>query len=946
MIKVGESYQLKNGSTVIVKKLIKDYESKREFALTIIDNEEYVYDLERLNINLDMKQVSKNKRSVDEKIGLYRSYFRGNNNVVATSFKTNEVKMVYFPWCHIRKRLPCPKVNKPKFKCSMCKVSSFQKFTDEIIFHHLRGYNNYNKEVMYGLYPIFDNDKTYLLVFDFDKKNWKNETITVVNIIKQLELDYLIEISQSGNGAHIWLFFENKILAKKARTLGNIILMQAMKDYPELSFESFDRMFPSQNSISNDGLGNLIALPLQGNRVVKGFNRFVNDDLTLINDVWKAIENTTKILETSVDKIVNKYSKDYQVDYFKAEHNLVKKHTLFEEEYIESEKSIEIYVGSEISINLNELTKEEIVKLKFLASFQNMAYYKARNQRRSTKGIPKVITLCNIDNSFIRLPRGLLNKVTTLFPNSKVIDKQVKGHEIEVEFLGDLYDNQKHALDSLSKYNEGLLCAGTGFGKTVVASKLIADKKVSTLILVNNKNLAHQWKSQLESFINLKNEPFLEYTPKGRLKKKDKIGLMYGGKISQSKNIDIALFQSLTTIDDLEVLLNDYGMVIVDEAHHVAAKTFEDVLSKIKSKYVYGLTATPKREDGLENIIYLRMGPIRHVVEKEVPNHIAQKLFLRFTSLGEHISNIQDNFIHDNNEMIVNSKDRNKLIINDIKEAINENRHIIVLSRYVEHIKVLKEFFDTEIGSAKTYILNSHMKTTELKLEMESLQKEGKPFVLFTTGSYAGEGFDLPALDTLMLVMPIKAKSSIQQYLGRLLRNLNDKEELRVYDYVDYAIPMFYKMYLKRLRTYKKLGYSFEESIDSELYKSSIVEGDYHSILNKDLIRANEFVMMIPFLSHNEIDKLIKIGLNSKAEKVISITQKSANIMKDRLSELEKCGFKVMINQQVNQNIVIIDKRLVWTIPISNNEENVSQMSLRIYSNEIADRLLRYVNTN
>lgn len=944
LIKVGETYQLKDGSSVVVKKVIADYQSNRLFALVTKENDEYVYELESLSKNIKIESMPISKKSVEEKISLYRSYFRGNHDIVATSFKTNEGKMVYYPWCHIRKQLPCPKVNNAKFNCSMCKVQSFQKMTDEVIFNHLRGYNNYKKEVMYGMYPIIDENKTYILAFDFDKENWKQEIKVLVKVVRKLELDYLIEISQSGNGAHLWLFFEDKILARKARTLGNIILMQVMKAYPELSFDSFNRMFPSQDTVGKGGFGNLIALPLQGNRVIKGFSRFVNDDLTIIDDIWGTLENTRKIPETIVDSIIDKYSKDIQFNYYKAEHSPSDELEIFEEYHKSSNAVIDINVNSEIMIKLRDLPKKEIVQLKFLASFKNKAYYKALNQRMSTKDIPRVISLSDIDDTFIKLPRGLLPEVKKLYPDARFINNQVAGHPIDVEFRGELYDNQTAALDALTKHSDGLLCAGTGFGKTVVASKLIADKQVSTLILVNNKNLAHQWKSQLEDFIELQDEPFVEYTPTGRIKKKGKIGFIYGGKVSRSKNIDIALFQSMSSIEDIETILDDYGMVIVDEAHHVAAKTFEDVMSKVKSKYVYGLTATPKREDGLENIIYLRMGPIRHIVQKEVPKHITQKLYLRFTSLGEHTRNIHENLIHDNNDMIVNDADRHQLIINDIKDAIQENRHIIVLSRYVEHIQILKETFDSQVGSAKTYILNSHMKTKVLKQEMELLKKEGKPFVLFTTGSYAGEGFDLPALDTLMLVMPIKSKNSIQQYLGRLLRNLDDKEELRVYDYVDYAVPMFYKMYLKRLRTYKSLGYVFEENLQSDLYKSSIVEGDYRPLLQKDLIQAETFVMMMPYLSHNDIDQLINIASQSKAKKCVNITQKAANIMKDRLQDVEACGFKVTINKQVNQNIIIIDKNLVWTIPMSKKKDDVTPISLRLYSNEIAERLLKFNN--
>ncbi|QIH75027.1 DEAD/DEAH box helicase family protein [Macrococcoides canis] len=940
MLEIDKRYKLIDGSEIMVIKFYNDYNADKKYAAVLDNNVEYICEVDELLKMVIKSNKKSSKRTTDEKIKLYRSYFRGNEDIVATSFRTKEGKMVYFPWCHRRKQLPCPKVNKPQFQCSMCNVHSFQKMTDEVIFNHLKGFNSYNKEVLYGMYPIVDRDKTYILAFDFDKKEWEKEIKVIAEVLKKVGIDYIIEISQSGNGAHVWIFFEDKILAQKARTLGHIILTEAMKAYPELSFEAFDRMFPSQNEVSNGGFGNLIALPLQGKRVVNGFSRFVDDNIEIIEDIWGTLEKTQKLSEFKVDTIIEKYQKEIPINLYKAEHDLIKEEiTLFEYEKYHSDNEIDIILDSTINIEVSNLTKKEIVKLRFLASFHNKAYYKALNQRLNTKDIPRIISLSEVNNEYIKLPRGLKHQILDLFPKANVINKQTTGKSIEATFKGELYDEQTMALEQLTQYDSGLLCAGTGFGKTVVASKLIADQSISTLIIVNNKSLAEQWKSQLEEFIDLKDEPFAEYTPKGRLKKKDKIGIIYGGKVIRSKNIDIALFQSLTSMDDLESIMNDYGMVIVDEAYHVAAKTFEDVMTKVKSRYVYGLTATPKREDGLENIIYMRIGPIRHVAEKEVPKHISQKLYLRFTSVGEHITNIHDNLIHDNNELIVKDINRNEIIINDIVQNIKEGRHIIVLSRYVEHIQVLKAKFEQENMGTKTYILNSRMKTSQLKDEMNRLKLEGKPFVLFTTGSYAGEGFDLPALDTLMLVMPIKAKGSIKQYLGRLLRNLQEKEELRIFDYVDYAIPMFYKMYLKRLRTYKQLNYEIEKNLESELYRSNIIEGDYQEILLKDINNAKEFMVMTTYLSVEMINCLIRISKDSHANKIVVVSEKTKDIMYKKLEELNENGWLIKIVSHISNNFIVIDKRLVWMISNMNNDINKNDVSLRLFSEEIAKKL-------
>ncbi|EKO8683909.1 DEAD/DEAH box helicase family protein [Staphylococcus pseudintermedius] len=941
MIKKESVHILKDGREIKVLDVIQDFKDEKQYALILYDNHQYIYEMTALKQSVAPKNNTTTNKSTDEKIALYRAYFRGNDEIVATSFRTKVGKMVYYPWCLIRKQAPCPKVKKPQFQCSKCTVHRFQKMTDDVIFNHLKGVNRYGKEVMYGLYPIVDQNQTFLLVFDFDKADWRQEVKVLAKVAQSLKLDYLIEISQSGNGAHVWLFFEDKILARKARALGDIMLTQAMKQYPELSFEAFDRIFPNQDDVSNGGFGNLIALPLQGKRVLNGFSRFVDDDLVLIDDIWSTLEQTTKISEEEVDGIINKYTHNLPSNYYKAEKKVQQDDlTLFEYASASSDKKIDVTLGSEITIPIKELTRDETVRLRFLASFYNKAYFKALNQRLNTRNIPKMISLSEVEAGEIKLPRGLYQNVLKLYPKANIIHQQVEGKTIHATFQAELYEAQQQAYDALTQHNDGLLCAGTGFGKTVIASKMIVEKGVSTLIIVHSKSLAAQWKSQIETFVDLEDDPFPEYTEKGRLKKKDKIGMIQGGKSKRSKNIDIALFQTLTTMDNLEDVFNDYGMVIVDEAHHVAAKTFEDVMAKVNSRYVYGLTATPKREDGLENIIYFRIGPIRHFAKKEVPHHIAQKLYLRFTASGEHLSNIQDQSIHDNHELIVADAQRNEVIVQDIVDCIKEKRHIIVLSRFINHIQALKRQFEKLNQETNVYILNSHMKTSQLKEEMTALKEEGKPFVLFTTGSYAGEGFDLPALDTLMLVMPIKAKGSIQQYLGRLLRNLNDKEELRVYDYVDYAIPMFYKMYMKRLRTYKTLGYILEENSGSELYQSNMIEGDYMSLLMKDLKAANWTVFMMAYLSKDMIHWLVSLDDLHSTDKIIVMSEKTERIMAKNLTPLYESGFQIQVVPKVSQNFIIIDNRLVWMLSSMREDDVKNQMSLRLFSESIAKKLV------
>ncbi|WP_282082068.1 DEAD/DEAH box helicase family protein [Bacillus cereus] len=424
-------------------------------------------------------------------------------------------------------------------------------------------------------------------------------------------------------------------------------------------------------------------------------------------------------------------------------------------------------------------------------------------------------------------------------------------------------------------------------------------------------------------------------------KRKSKVGRIYGGKESRRGLIDIGLFQTVTRYENSQDLLRDYGMIIVDEAHHVAAKTFEDVMKQVASKYVYGLTATPQREDGLENIIFMRVGEISYTAEKEIPKHIKQKLFIRFTFLGEQMATIINQTIHENYEMMIESKDRNQQIISDILSNLKDNRHIIVLSRCIKHIDLLKDELERINVTAPIYILNSKMKNRQLREELANLKQEGKPFVLLTTGSYAGEGFDLPALDTLLLVMPISSKGNLQQYLGRLLRNLDEKEDLRVYDYIDYAIPMMYRMYQKRLRTYKKLGYHLFEDEYTELCKSNLFSEGYEPILQKDLANAQQKILLImPYLSKSIIEFLNAVHFVRGIERTLFLPEAMMVDSKSRqyVDQLMSIGYRIIFKCNIHQTFVVIDGNLVWLVPNQSRQKN-NELALRMYSSEIAKRL-------
>lgn len=877
--------------------------------------------------------------------------------MLATSFDNASGKRVYYPLCLSRKKYPCPKLSKTSFPCTKCQFQNFQPISDEQIINHLRGFDKKGNPSFYGIYPLTETNTAYFLAFDFDKKDWKKSGMALVRAAKKLGLTPLIELSQSGNGCHIWFFFVDAIQAKIIRKFGSSLLKYTMFEQPTLSFESYDRMFPNQDELSLGGFGNLIALPLQGSKVKNGKSRFITEDFEVITDIWSILESTPKLSQDQVEAIVKEIEHQLPTEYYKSENQRKElpeqEISLFTNLYEEAPpsftKKIPVVVHSQLEIKRSDLSKEELLQLKFLATFRNKAFYVAQNKRLSTRGIPQFICLAEINASTILLPRGLENQVQKLFPNASFSYRVKSGKKLRIEFKGTLYPKQEKALSDLKAKPMGILCAGTGFGKTVVAAKLIADKKLPTLVLVHNKNLANQWKASLEGFLDIDESPFEEKTATGRKRKKSKIGKIYGGSVNRSKLVDIGLFQSLAKQENLEELFKDYGMIIVDEAHHVAAQTFEDVIKKAASQYIYGLSATPKREDGLENILYMRLGEISHTAEKEIPSHITQKLCMRFTPLGEQLANNQVNTIHENYQLMVESEERTEQIVLDILDNLKQNRHIIVLTKYIKHLSVLEQKIKNNSPNCRVYILNGKMSSKGLRQELLSLKSEGQPFVLLTTGNYAGEGFDLPVLDTLILAMPISSHNNLKQYLGRLLRNLEDKQELRVYDYVDYAIPMIYKMYQKRLQTYKKLGYQICDDKQSEQYKSNLFNNDYQNVLANDLQNAQETIQLsFPFMDKPTYQFLASLNLrNSLQNKLLFlpaiqlVPSKYQTNYRYYIEELRKLSYQIIFKEEVNQKFIIIDNRSIWSLPQKYQSDD--GVALRIYSKEMAERLITFI---
>lgn len=560
--------------------------------------------------------------------------------------------------------------------------------------------------------------------------------------------------------------------------------------------------------------------------------------------------------------------------------------------------------------------------------------------RAPTWEIEQFITAASEDKDFLYLPRGIKSKLKDLDTAIDFVNELTDGHPIEVSFTGELRGEQQQAIDEMMTTNMGIVSAPTGFGKTVVAANMIVQRKKSTLIIVHSRVLANQWKERLESFLDIDSEPFMEYTPTGRVRKKDKIGELHSGKESLSQNIDIALFQTLANRVDLEDYLESYGMVIVDEVHHAAAKTFEDVLKKVKAKYLYGLTATPERKDGLTPLLFMRFGEIiyeKEFIETENPL-IAKFFYPRFTNytdlnpeLGhqQHLTNMVD------------IDERNEQIVSDIVENIVENRTSLVLTERVAHANVLKERLENRLNEVSVFVLTSKLTEKENRLSVEKMTREKRAFVVIATSFKVGEGFDLPKLESIFFTMPFSWKGRTTQYIGRLHRGLEDKDELRVYDYVDIGVDYFARMYQKRMRVYNQLNYQLAEDSKTRENQTQLYDvNSYEEALQFDLAQAEKVVMGVVSVRQIQLDPFEQLRKNGTT---IQLVIKEEKLKKHALvaEQLNKLNIRIIPTKVNPSSFIVCDGKLIWYGNILFGLKNKSEATaLRLLNHQVAEKML------
>ncbi|MFN7924868.1 MAG: DEAD/DEAH box helicase family protein [Bryobacteraceae bacterium] len=467
--------------------------------------------------------------------------------------------------------------------------------------------------------------------------------------------------------------------------------------------------------------------------------------------------------------------------------------------------SVEIVRANLLFIDKKGLPPDLMNRLLRLAAFQNPEFYKAQAMRLATYDKPRVIACGEDLPRHLALPRGCLAEVMAFLESLKikavVRDERNGGTSIDVAFHGTLRSAQEAAVARVLQHDDGLICAPTAFGKTAVASWLIAKRGVNSLVIVHRQQLLDQWRERLAMFLD---------TPI------DKIGQVGGGKTKRTGVIDVAVIQSLHREKEVKDFVAEYGHVIVDECHHLSAFTFEQVMRQVKAKFVVGLTATPTRKDGHHPIIYMQCGPARftmaaRVMTESTPfDHFVVPRLTDFRISGE--PTIQDIYA-----AMTTDEARNRSIADDVARAVEQGRSPLVLTGRTEHLAQLENALGDRVRNI--VVLKGGMGRKQRREVNERLASipESEPRTILATGSYIGEGFDDARLDTLFLAMPISWKGTLQQYVGRLHRLHDGKKVVEVYDYVDADVLMLARMYGRRLKGYADMGYKILSDVQRHL---------------------------------------------------------------------------------------------------------------------------------
>lgn len=757
------------------------------------------------------KHLEDRQERAKRRIALFRSLFHGREDVYARRWTSADGRSGYSPAALMN----WDAINSSKLedrKKIARQTRTFLPFSDTVIESHLLG-----KETV-GIYPLLPDETCWFLAVDFDKRSWQEDARAYLDTCAEMNVPASLERSRSGNGGHIWIFFDQPIPAVIARKMGSALLTRTMERRHQLGLDSYDRFFPNQDTMPKGGLGNLIALPLQFNPRKQGNSVFLDAEYAPYQDQWAYLASVQKMSLTAAMTIVEKAQS--KGDLLGVRMSLVDDN---ESQYPwtlppsrrRAEHAVEGPFPESVTVTRANLVYVEkqglppamINRIMRIAAFQNPEFYKSQAMRLSTFGKPRIISCGEDFTKHIAVPRGCVGEVLELLKSHgirpQIQDERNPGISISVEFRGQLRPDQERAAAQMLEHDDGILCAPTAFGKTAIAAWLIAQRKVNTLILVHRRQLLDQWQARLDMFLDLP---------------PNSIGALGGGKVRRAGIIDVAVIQSLRQKDAVQDFAAEYGQVIIDECHHLSAFTFEQVMRAIKAKYIAGLTATPTRKDGHHPIIQMQCGPIRFGMSAKAMTEASpfQHRVIPRLTIFQMQSTTADATIQDIYRALAQDEARNNLILSDVQAALRNGRSPLLLTGRSDHLLHLAEMLRGTVEHV--FVLKGGMGKKQRKAIDEAMNTvpAGAPRLILATGSYIGEGFDDAQLDTLFLAMPISWKGTLQQYVGRLHRLHEGKRVVQVYDYADTAERMLARMYERRLKGYASIGYELAPPQESD----------------------------------------------------------------------------------------------------------------------------------
>jgi superfamily II DNA or RNA helicase len=757
-----------------------------------------------------------NQSSPEAKIALFHSLFRGREDVYARRFESRRTgKTGYQPVC--RNEWVSGICKKPRARCEDCAHRAFPAITDEVVRNHLLGMDSQDRsrrDFTMGLYPMLLDETCWFLAVDLDKASWQEDAKAFWETCNLNDVPVALERSRSGNGAHFWFFFSEPIPAALARRMGTLLLTQTMERRPEIGLDSYDRFFPSQDTLPRGGFGNLIGLPLQRSPREKGNSLFLDESLVPHRDQWAFLSSVRRMNRREVERFVGKAAKqdellgirfpltdEYDDQPWAAPPSRQGKETPIVGPLPER---IDLVLGNQVYVPKAELTPSLRNRLIRLAAFQNPEFYRAQAMRFSTFGKPRIISCCEDFPKHLGLPRGCLDELLGLFQSLRIdveiTDERFGGVPVDLEFHGTLRAQQQRAVDALLQHETGVLSASTAFGKTVVAAYLIAQRKVNTLVVVHRRQLLDQWVKALSKFLGIAPE---------------ELGQIGGGKRNPIGKVDVAMIQSLYRKGVVDDIVGEYGYLIVDECHHISAVSFEQVVRQSKAKYITGLSATVVRKDGHHPIIFMQCGPVRYRVDalrQAERRPFDHKVIVRPTRfrLPSYLQDGASYSIQEIYSLLTQDEERNALIVQDVIAAAKADRFPVLLTERREHVEMLSDLLAPHIQNV--IVMRGGMgkrQRQQLAEQIASLPTD-QPRVIVATGRYLGEGFDHDQLDTLFLDLPISWRGTLTQYAGRLHRLNEAKNEVIIYDYVDFEVPVLAKMYARRRTGYRAIGYEID----------------------------------------------------------------------------------------------------------------------------------------